>query len=76
MMPVMSEEEIVEIKDVLNEYKKRLDALRRDMEVVVQYSTSLRNAVLSIASQDAFSRFGPEITRCQKFRDKYQIRIE
>jgi hypothetical protein len=43
------------------------------MEVVVKYSTSLRNAVLTVASQDAFSDFGPEITRCQEFRDKYQI---
>jgi hypothetical protein len=31
------------------------------------------NAVLHIAGQDAFSRFGPEIPRCQEFRDKYKI---
>ena len=46
MMPVMSDEEIGEIKDELKEYKNQIDALRRDMEVVVKYSTSLRNAVL------------------------------
>jgi prefoldin subunit 5 len=73
MMPVMSDEEIGEIKDELKDYKKQIDALRRDMEVVVKYCTSLRNAVLAVASQDAFSDFGPEITRCQEFRDKYQI---
>jgi prefoldin subunit 5 len=73
MMPGMSEEEIGEVKDELNEYKKQIDALRRDMEVVVKYSASLRNAVLSVASQSAFSDFGPEITSCQEFRDKYQI---
>jgi len=43
MMPVMSEDEIGEIKDELKAYKEQLDALRRDMEVVVKYSTSLRN---------------------------------
>ncbi len=73
MMPVMSDEEIREIKDELNEYKKQLDAPRKDMEVVVKYSTSLRNAVLAVASESAFSDFGPETTRCQEFRDKYQI---
>ena len=67
MMPVMSDEEIGEIKTA-ERVQEQIDALRRDMEVVVKYSTSLRNAVLTVASQDAFSDFGPEITRCQEFR--------
>jgi hypothetical protein len=53
----------------------RIKELEEDLKTVVKYSTSLRNSVLSIASESAFSDFGPEITRCKEFRDKYQIRV-
>jgi hypothetical protein len=36
MMPVMSDEEIGEIKDALNAYKDQIDALREDLKVVVR----------------------------------------
>jgi len=75
MMPVMSDEKIAELKDELKEYKKQIDALRRDMEVVAKHSISLRNAVLSIASQSEYSRFGSDVKTCREFVDKYQIRI-
>ena len=70
----MIEEEIGELGDQLREYKKQLDALREDLKIVVQYSTTLRNSIIGVANQAGSSSFDPEeVQRCQEFRDKYQI---
>jgi len=73
MMPVMSEEEIGEIKDELKAYKEQLDELREDMKIVVQYTTSLRNSVINITNQSGHDP--AEVKRLREFRDKYQIRV-
>jgi hypothetical protein len=74
-MSLMSQDEIGEIKDELKAYKKQLDALREDLNIVVKYSEQLHHSVLHIAAQSEQSRFGADVKRCQEFRDKYQIRI-
>jgi hypothetical protein len=76
MMPVMIDEEIGEIQDALKAYKEQLDALREGMKIVVRYSNSLRNSVLSVALQSGHPSFDQdEVKRCTQFRDKYQIHI-
>jgi hypothetical protein len=72
----MSEDEIREIKDSLKAYKEQLDALREDLKIVVKYSASLRDQVLTVANQSGNPIFiEAEVKRCQEFRDKYQIHI-
>jgi len=72
----MNEDEIAELIDELKAHKKQLDALREDLKIVVKYSYTLSNSVISIADQTGNANFDQaEVKRCQEFRDKYQIRI-
>jgi hypothetical protein len=72
----MSEEEIARIQNELKTCKEQLDALREDLKIVVKYTASLRDQVLTVADQSGNPSFAEaEVKRCQDFRDKYKIHI-
>jgi hypothetical protein len=62
----MREDEIAEPKDELKVCKQQLDAMRNDLEIVVLFSSSVRNSVVAIANQCGQRGFNQEkVKGCQ-----------
>lgn len=47
----MAEDDIGEIRDELNEYKKQLDALREDLRLLIEHSEQAKNSIISYSIQ-------------------------
>ena len=70
MIPVMSEEEIGEIKDELRVYKDQLDALREDLKLLVRHSPQAQNDIRATANQQGNPGYDQvEVKRCREFVD-------
>jgi hypothetical protein len=76
MMPVMSDEEIGEIKDELKAYKNQLDVLREDLKLLIRHSPQAQNDILATANQQGNPGYDQaEVKKCREFVDKYRLRI-
>jgi hypothetical protein len=77
MMPVMSEDETPidpeQIPDALKAFKKQLDALREEFDLLVHYSYDARGQIKLVADGGGIRTDPALVERCHKFAAKYHL---
>jgi hypothetical protein len=70
-------EKFEEIKEEIGEYKRQLDALREDFEILVKCSTQSHMQIWSNANNIGTSGFDQAFgVRCRDFAEKYGISLQ
>jgi hypothetical protein len=70
-------EKFEEIKEEIGEYKRQLDALREDFEILVKCSTQAHMQIWSNANNIGTSGFDQALgVRCRDFAEKYGISLK
>jgi hypothetical protein len=70
-------EKFEEIKEEIGEYKRQLDALREDFEILVKCSTQAHMQIWSNANNIGTSDFDQAFgVKCRDFAEKYGISLQ
>jgi prefoldin subunit 5 len=73
----MSDEiDIEQMAEELKEYKKQLDTLKAEFELLVRHSPTSITQIISVSNQINNSAFDQDdVMKCKRFVEKYGLRI-
>jgi F0F1-type ATP synthase membrane subunit b/b' len=76
MMRLMSENDIGEIREELEAYKKQLDSLQEELKLLIKHAPTAHNDIIATANQQGHQGGDQaEVERCREFLKKYDIRV-